>query len=114
MHREVDRLLEPKGSVPISLQAIAISATNYCGQAIKAKLLKSSPSNGRELARDDQAKTEHRAFSIGLELERTESDNDAVDRGCLSLGIGFCDTDSSKAVWSALVVLLGVSVLLLF
>jgi hypothetical protein len=68
LHREVDRLLEPKGSVPISLQAIAISATNYCGQAIKAKLLKSSPSNGRELARDDQAKTEHRAFSIGLEL----------------------------------------------
>jgi hypothetical protein len=71
LHREVDRLLEPKGSSPISLQAIAISATNYCGQAIKAKLLKSSPSDGRELARDDQAKTEQRAFRIGLELRES-------------------------------------------
>ena len=70
LHREVDRLLEPKGSSPISLQAIAISATNYCGQAIKAKLLKSS-SDGRELARDDQAKTEQRAFTIGLALRES-------------------------------------------
>jgi hypothetical protein len=73
LHREVDRLLEPKGSAPISLQDIAVSATIYCSQAIRAKLVKSSPSDGRELARDDQAKTEQRAFTIGLELRESRT-----------------------------------------
>ena len=73
LHREVDRLLEPKGSAPISLQDIAVSATIYCSQAITAKLVKSSPSDGRELARDDQAKTEQRAFTIGLELRESRT-----------------------------------------
>jgi hypothetical protein len=73
LHREIDRLLDPKGSTPTSLQVIAVSATSYCSQAIKAKLIKSSPSDGRELALDDQAKTEQRAFTIGLELRESRT-----------------------------------------
>jgi hypothetical protein len=73
LHREVDRLLEPKGSAPTSLQDIAVSATTYCSQAIKAKLLKASSSDGRELAKDDQAKAEQRAFTIGLELRESRT-----------------------------------------
>jgi hypothetical protein len=62
--------MEPQGSASTSLHAIAISATNYCSQAIKARFLRASPtiSDGQELARDDQIKTEQRAFAFGLEL----------------------------------------------
>jgi hypothetical protein len=54
---------------PNSLQDIALSATSYCSQAIRARLLKSSPSDRRELARD----VEKRAFTIGLELRESQT-----------------------------------------
>jgi len=64
LHREVARLLEPQGSSPISLQTIAVTATIFCSQPIAAKL------NGVSavVAKQDQIKTEERAFAIGLEL----------------------------------------------
>jgi hypothetical protein len=70
LRREVARLLEPQGSTLSTLQDIAVSATNYCSQAIKARFLRASPTvrDGQELARDDQIKTEQRAFAFGLEL----------------------------------------------
>lgn len=70
LHREVARLLEPKGSPPNSLQNIAVAATRFCSQAVRTRLEKASISarDARDLARDDQVKTEQRAFAIGLEL----------------------------------------------
>jgi hypothetical protein len=52
----------------VSLQDIAVSAANYCSQAIRARLIKASSSDGLALAKDDQAKTEQQAFAIGLQL----------------------------------------------
>ena len=70
LYREVARLLEPKGSPPTSLQNIAIAATRFCSQAIVARFQRASisGSDAQNLARDDQVKTEQRAFAIGLEL----------------------------------------------
>jgi len=64
LRREVARLLEPRASPPNSLQAIAVTATEFCSQSLAAKL------NGVSVvvAKQDQIKTEERAFAIGLEL----------------------------------------------
>src|SRR6266566_9128901 len=70
LYREVARLLEPKGSPPTSLQNIATMATRFCSQAVVARFQRASisGSDAQNLARDDQVKTEQRAFAIGLEL----------------------------------------------
>ena len=70
LYREVARLLEPKGSQLTSLQNIAVSATRFCRSAIRTRFQRVSVStpDAQNLARDDQVKTEHRAFAIGLEL----------------------------------------------
>jgi hypothetical protein len=75
LRREVARLLEPEGSSPTALQNVAVSAASYCSQAIKARLLRASPTvrEGQELARDDQVKTERRAFAFGLELRESRA-----------------------------------------
>lgn len=70
LHREVARLLEPKGSPPASLHNIAATATRFCSEPITSRFQKASVSS-REvqvLAKEDQARTEQRAFAIGLEL----------------------------------------------
>jgi hypothetical protein len=70
LYREVGRLLEPKGSPFASLHNIAVSATRFCSEAIRTRFQKASVSalDAQNLTRDDQAKTEQRAFAIGLEL----------------------------------------------
>ncbi len=70
LYREVARLLEPKGSPFTSLQNIAVTATRFCSEAITTRFQRASVSalDAQKLARDDQVKTEHRAFAIGLEL----------------------------------------------
>jgi hypothetical protein len=75
LRREMVRLLEPHGSAPNTLQEITVSATSYCSQAIKARLLRASPTvrDGQELAKDDQIKTEQRAFAFGLELRESRA-----------------------------------------
>lgn len=79
LYREVARLLEPKGSPPTSLQNIAVAATRFCSQAARTRLERAStsPRDARDLVRDDQAKTEQRAFAIGLEL-REKATNTGV------------------------------------
>ena len=75
LYREVARLLEPKGSPPKSLHNIAVSATRFCSQAVTTRLERASKSarDAPSLARDDQIKTEQRAFAIGLELREKRS-----------------------------------------
>ena len=70
LHREVARLLEPKGSPLTSLHNVAGAATRFCSEAIRTRFQRASVSapDAQNLARDDQVKTEHRAFAIGLEL----------------------------------------------
>ena len=70
LYREVARLLEPKGSPLTSLQNVAVTATRFCSEAIKTRFRRASVSaaDAQNLARDDQVKTEQRAFAIGLEL----------------------------------------------
>lgn len=64
LRQEVARLLEPQGTTPSSLQAIAVTATGFCSHAIAARLKGVSAS----AARDDQIKTEQHAFAMGLEM----------------------------------------------
>jgi hypothetical protein len=64
LHQEVARLLEPQGSPPSSLQTIAATATNFCSHTIAARLKGVSVA----AAKEDQIKTEERAFAIGLEI----------------------------------------------
>lgn len=75
LYREVARLLEPKGSPPASLQNIAVTATRFCSQAVRTRLEKASTSakDAQQLARDDQVRTEQRAFAIGLELREART-----------------------------------------
>ena len=70
LYREVARLLEPKGSTPSSLQNIAVTATRFCSEAIRTRFQRASVSvrDAQNLTKDDQVKTEQRAFAIGLEL----------------------------------------------
>jgi hypothetical protein len=70
LHREVARLLEPKGSPPASLHNIAATATRFCSEPIRSRFQKASISTQdmQVLAKEDQARTEQRAFAIGLEL----------------------------------------------
>ncbi len=70
LHREVARLLEPKGSPPASLHNIAATATRFCSEPIRSRFQKASVSTHdmKVLAKEDQARTEQRAFAIGLEL----------------------------------------------
>ena len=70
LYREVARLLEPKGSPPSSLHNIAATATRFCSEAIGSRFQRASVSarDAQALAKDDQARTEQRAFAIGLEL----------------------------------------------
>ena len=70
LYREVARLLEPKGSPPSSLHNIAATATRFCSEAIGSRFQRASVSarDAQSLAKDDQARTEQRAFAIGLEL----------------------------------------------
>jgi hypothetical protein len=70
LYREVARLLEPKGSPPASLHNIAATATRFCSEAIRSRFQRASVSarDVQVLAKEDQARTEQRAFAIGLEL----------------------------------------------
>ena len=70
LYREVGRLLEPKGSPPTSLHNVAVTATRFCSDAVRSRFQMASVSalDAQNLARDDQVKTEQRAFAIGLEL----------------------------------------------
>jgi len=70
LYREVGRLLEPKGSPPTSLHNAAVAATRFCNEAVRSRFQRASVSalDAQNLARDDQVKTEQRAFAIGLEL----------------------------------------------
>jgi len=70
LYREVGRLLEPKGSPPTSLHNVAVTATRFCSDAVRSRFQRASVSalDAQNLARDDQVKTEQRAFAIGLEL----------------------------------------------
>jgi hypothetical protein len=79
LYREVARLLEPKGSPLAGLQNIAVTASRFCSEVIRARFQKASVSvpAAQQLARDDQIKTEQRAFAIGLEL-RERGANSAV------------------------------------
>ena len=76
LYREVARLLEAKGSPLTSLQNAAVTATRFCSEAIRARFQRASVSapDAQNLARDDQVKTEHRAFAIGLELREKGKD----------------------------------------
>ena len=79
LYREVARLMEPKGSPPTSLQNIAVTATRFCSQAVITRFQRASVSvrDAQNLAKDDQVKTEQRAFAIGLEL-RAKGKNTGV------------------------------------
>ena len=68
LYREVGRLLEPKGSPPTSLHNAAVAATRFCSEAVRSRFQRASVSALDALARDDQVRTEQRAFAIGLEL----------------------------------------------
>jgi hypothetical protein len=70
LYREVGRLLEPKGSPPTSLHNAAVAATRFCSEAVRSRFQRASVSalDAQNLARDDQVRTEQRAFAIGLEL----------------------------------------------
>jgi len=75
LYREVARLLEPKGSPPASLHNIAATATRFCSEAIRSRFQKASVSaqDVQVLAKEDQARTEQRAFAIGLELRESRN-----------------------------------------
>ena len=75
LYREVARLLEPKGSPPTSLHNIAATATRFCSEAIRSRFQRASVSaqDVQVLAKEDQARTEQRAFAIGLELRESRT-----------------------------------------
>jgi hypothetical protein len=70
LRREVARLLEPKGSPPTGLHNVAATATRFCSEAIRSRFQRASVSahEAEALAKEDRARTEQRAFAIGLEL----------------------------------------------
>lgn len=70
LHREVARLLEPKGSPPTGLHKLAATATRFCSETIISRFQRASVSapEAEAVAKQDQARTEQRAFAIGLEL----------------------------------------------
>jgi hypothetical protein len=51
-----------------SLQNAAVTATRFCSEAIRTRFQRASVSapDAQNLARDDQVKTEHRAFAIAF------------------------------------------------
>src|SRR6266481_8153540 len=75
LYREVARLLEPKGSPPTSLHNAAVAATRFCSEAVRSRFQRASVSviDAQTLVRDDQVKTEQRAFAIGLELREKQT-----------------------------------------
>ena len=74
LYREVARLLEPKGSPPTSLHNIAATATRFCSEAIRSRFQQAvSAQDVQVLAKEDQARTEQRAFAIGLELRESRN-----------------------------------------
>jgi hypothetical protein len=75
LYREVARLLEPKGSPPAGLHHIAATATRFCSEAIRSRFQRASVSaqDVQVLAKEDQARTEQRAFAIGLELRESRN-----------------------------------------
>ena len=74
LYREVARLLEPKGSPPTSLHNIAATATRFCSEAIRSRFQQAvSAQDVQVLAKEDQARTEQRAFAIGLELRESRT-----------------------------------------
>jgi hypothetical protein len=72
LHREVARLLEPKGSPPKGLHDIAATASRFCGEAINSRFVRATISihDAQAMAQEDQARAEQRAFAIGLELRQ--------------------------------------------
>jgi hypothetical protein len=62
--------LEPKGSPPTGLHNVAATATRFCSEAIRSRFQRASVSahEAEVLAKEDRARTEQRAFAIGLEL----------------------------------------------
>ena len=74
LYREVARLLEPKGSPPTSLHNIAATTTRFCSEAIRSRFQQAvSAQDVQVLAKEDQARTEQRAFAIGLELRESRN-----------------------------------------
>ena len=61
--------MEAKRSPLAGLQNIAVAATRFCSETIRKRFHRASVSapDAQNLARDDQVKTEQRAFAIGLE-----------------------------------------------
>src|SRR5882757_7440805 len=103
LYREVDRLLEPKGSPPTSLHNVAVAATRFCSEAVRSRFQRASVSalDAQNLARDDQVKTEQRAFAIGLELreKRTNIEKIAWQVGWIAPSTECADVScGSKAV----------------
>src|SRR6266699_600815 len=72
LYREVDRLLQPKGISPTSLHNVAVAATRFCSEAVRSRFQRASVSalDAHNLARDDQVKTEQRAYTDGLGQRR--------------------------------------------
>lgn len=73
LYREVGRLLEPNGSPLVSLQNIAVAAAHFCSQDSITRRVSATVRDTQKLPREDQAKTEQRAFAIGLELREKET-----------------------------------------
>ena len=64
----------PKGSPPTSLHNIAATATRFCSEAIRSRFQQAvSAQDVQVLAKEDQARTEQRAFAIGLELRESRN-----------------------------------------
>ena len=80
LYREVARLLESKGSPLASLHNISVTAAQFCSEAIRKRFQKVSisASVAQNLVRDDQVKTEQRAFAIGLELREKGTNTGVV------------------------------------
>ena len=73
LYREVSRLVEARGSPPVSLQNVAVAAARFCSQDSLTGRVSASVRATQKLPRDDQAKAEQRAFAIGLELREKET-----------------------------------------
>ena len=70
LHREVAKSIRTQHTTDTTLDDVARTATQYCSQAVRARLMRASPSiaHGEELVRYDRLQTELRALAIGREL----------------------------------------------
>jgi hypothetical protein len=70
LYREVGNSLKTQGTTDTNLDDLAKAAAQLCGQAVRARLMRVSPSiaHGEELVRYDRLQTELRALAIAREL----------------------------------------------